>query len=454
MEVNNSITIYAKYCFVVDAWQKNVRVTATDGRISQVEIATSPRATDYKVGILLPAMANVHSHCFQRFIAGLTEYQSLKGRDNFWSWREAMYRYANQINPDHLYHIAALAYMEMLEAGFAAVAEFHYIHHQSNGKPYDNPIENSCSIFAAAKVCGIGLTHLPVFYRYSSLNNQPLQDHQKCFGNNLEQFVELYYKAEQAVVGVAADANIGIAPHSLRAVSATDLHDLTQLLPDIPKHIHISEQQSEVAEVLQHYKCSPIEWLLNNIVVDKNWCLVHATHCKTEELKAIAQSQAIVGLCPITEANLGDGIFPAQDFLQCNGQWGIGTDSNVLISLAEELRLLEYGQRLQLRRRNILSNREQNIGLSLYRNALNGYKALQRPSGSISIGLYADLIALDDTHPNLTHLTPEQFFDGFIFTTTTNPINDVWSYGRHVVKEGVHINREAIVKNYQNLDIT
>ncbi|MEZ5914546.1 MAG: formimidoylglutamate deiminase [Parvularculaceae bacterium] len=344
--------IFARRAKLADAWAHDVLVEVKEGRIASIESGAEAGDQTISVDTLLPALSNLHSHSFQRAMAGMTEYRTA-GRDSFWTWRELMYRFAQEIAPEEVEAIAALAFMEMLEAGFAAVGEFHYLHHQKGGAQYSSIDELSQRVFAAAQRTGIGLTHLPVFYAFGGAGEKPLADEQLRFGNNLDQYVRLVEAAAAKLPDF--DARIGAAPHSLRATSPDGLRRLLDIYSDRPVHIHIAEQPKEVEDICAWLGARPVEWLLREIGVNEHWCAVHATHMTQSETRALAQSGAVAGLCPITEANLGDGPFNGEAFLEAGGEFGIGTDSNVRISMVEELRLLEYSQRLRDGTRNVLA---------------------------------------------------------------------------------------------------
>ena len=407
-------------------WQSDVRLTISDGRIAGIETDAAPQGERHAIGI--PGMPNLHSHAFQRVIAGLTERRT-SDQDSFWSWREQMYKFQAQIGPEELQIIAALAYMEMLEAGFTRVGEFHYLHHAQDGRPFADPAEMAARIAAAAAQTGIGLTLLPVFYAHAGFGGQAPHAGQARFIHDLEGFQRLL-EASRRHVTALDDAIVGIAPHSLRAVTPEELTALIPMAEGAPLHIHIAEQVKEVEDCLAHTGQRPVEWLFDHAPVDAQWCLVHATHMTPNETTRLAKSGAIAGLCPITEANLGDGLFPARDYLAQGGRFGIGSDSNVLISAAEELRLLEYGQRLIHRERNVLDN--------LYVRALDGAKALGVESG-IAVGQPADLFSLDCD------------LDTFVFASARSPIDCVWRFGRKQVSGGRHVRRDAILADYRRL---
>jgi formimidoylglutamate deiminase len=353
------------------------------------------------------------------------------------------------LTPDHVEAIAALAYVEMLEAGFAAVGEFHYLHHAPGGASYDDPAEMSARIAAAAAETGIGLTHLPVLYMQAGSEGQELAGGQLRFGNDLDRFTRLLESAE-AAVATLPDALVGIAPHSLRAVGVEPLTAATSLRPAAPFHLHIAEQEREVAEILATHGATPVKWLLEVMDVDHRWCLIHATHMSPAEVVGLAQSGAVAGLCPITEANLGDGLFEAARYVEAGGIFGIGSDSNVRIALSEELRVLEYGQRLRDRQRNVLAAEGGSTGRFLFEGAVRGgAQALGRDAGGIVPGGWADLVALDAGALALVGHAGDAVLDAWIFAADDRLVSDVWSAGRHVVRDGRHIARDAVEARYR-----
>ncbi|WP_171235221.1 formimidoylglutamate deiminase [Ruegeria sp. HKCCA6837] len=443
------VAIFAKRALLSGGWASNTRVEVEDGRIVSLQPATAGQPGDVCVDTLLPALANLHSHAFQRAMAGMTEYR-LAGRDSFWTWRDLMYRFTKHLTPDQVQAIAALVYMEMQEAGYASVGEFHYLHHQPDGKPYDRLTELSDRIMEAAFETGIGLTHLPVLYSYAGVGEKPLEPGQTRFGNNVDRFCKLFDQARDALGGLPDDCRVGIAPHSLRATSPADLVRVLAARRDGPCHIHIAEQPKEVSEVQAGLGARPVEWLLDNVQVDDSWCLIHATHMTDQETLDMAATGAVAGLCPVTEANLGDGPFNGAVFLGAGGTFGVGSDSNVLISLTEELRTLEYSQRLRDLSRNVMVAGEGSVGKTLYCGAaMGGAKALGRDSGEFAVGKLADLVAIDSQNPALCALTSEQLLDGLVFAAKDQVVTDVWSAGRHRVSEGRHIARDQIVSNYR-----
>ncbi len=441
--------IFARRARLADGWAENVRLTLADGRISALEVDAKAANSDTRVDTVLPALGNLHSHTFQRAMAGMSEHRS-KGRDSFWSWRHLMYRFLDHLTPEHIEAIAAQVYMEMQEAGYASVGEFHYVHHQPGGQRYDNMAETSHRIFAAANTTGIGLTHLPVLYSHGGATAAPLTGGQLRFGNTPDAFAALLASASPALKSLPGDARMGLAPHSLRAVDPEGLALAQQMRPLDPIHIHIAEQPAEVSQIMAWLGARPVEWLLDNARIDERWCLIHATHMSDAETLALARSGAVAGLCPITEANLGDGPFNGAPYFKANGAFGIGSDSNVRISLAEELRLLEYSQRLRDLCRNVLTTDGGSVGETLYLGAAKGgAQALGRSSGTIALGALADLVAIDSTSASLCALASEQLLDGLVFAADDTVVTDVWSAGRHCVISGRHKNRDAITSRYR-----
>ncbi|MFG6592546.1 formimidoylglutamate deiminase [Sulfitobacter sp. 1A12157] len=441
--------IFATHAKLPQGWARDVRITVVDGRVTQVKTGQAPQADDTRVDTLLPALANLHSHSFQRAMAGMTETR-MAGKDSFWTWRDLMYRFTAHLTPAHIEAIAAFVFLEMQEAGFASVGEFHYLHHQPGGTPYDDLGELSARIAAAAAQTGIGLTHLPVLYTYGGAGQQPLQAGQARFGNGVARFGALVARAQQAVRELPADCRVGIAPHSLRATAPAELAEVLAAHPDVPTHIHIAEQPKEVADVSAWLGARPVEWLLANAEVAENWCLIHATHMTEGETSAMARSGAVAGLCPVTEANLGDGPFNGPGYLGAGGRFGIGSDSNVLISLTEELRMLEYSQRLRDLARNVMVAGEGSVGAALYTGAARGgAQAVGRGRGEIALGEWADLVAIDSQDPALCALRPDQLLDGLAFAAKDRVVTDLWSAGRHAVTGGRHRQRDRIVADYR-----
>lgn len=442
--------IFAETLLAGDQWLKDVRLKIENGVIASIEAGSAAQADDQRVSVLLPALSNLHSHAFQRAMAGMSEVKAA-GRESFWSWRQIMYRFLDHLTPDHVQAIAALVYMEMLEAGYAAVGEFHYLHHAPGGTPYAALDEMSAQIFAAAKSTGIGLTHLPVLYTYGGVALEPLAGGQRRFGNDLDRFLRLVECCASHIAHSNFDTQLGVAPHSLRATTLDDIRRLTDEHGQCPVHIHIAEQVKEVADVEAKTGQRPVDYLMSNINVASNWCLIHATHMSAAETRALAQSGAVAGLCPITESNLGDGIFDGVSYIQQAGRFGVGSDSNVRISLTEELRTLEYSQRLRDQARTLMVSPEGSVGQSLYLGAAaGGAQALGRNAGEIKIRALADLVAIDRSHPALCALSDDQLLDGLCFAAPDGVVRDVWSAGRHVVCDGQHIARDEIIRHYRS----
>ncbi|AYO95961.1 MULTISPECIES: formimidoylglutamate deiminase [Xanthomonas] len=437
---------WAARALLPDGWASKVRVAAEQGRIVSVEANAAAAITDTRCDVLLPGLGNLHSHAFQRGMAGLTEVGGRSG-DSFWSWRELMYRFVDRLDPDSLQAIAEQAYVEMLESGFTRVGEFHYLHHAASGVPYAQPGEMSERIAAAAANTGIGLSLLPVFYAHSDFGGATPSPAQRRLIHDIDGFARLLDDCRHSLKALP-DAVLGLAPHSLRAVTPQQLAALVPLT-DGPIHIHIAEQQREVDACLAWSKQRPVQWLLANTPVDARWCLVHATHVDAHELQAIVASGAVVGLCPITEANLGDGVFPMQAFAAAGGRFGVGSDSNVLIDAAEELRLLEYGQRLTLQARNVVAQGPVSSGRWLYDQAgMGAAQALGLAQTGILAGAAADLIELDTAHPALLARSDDALLDSWLFAARGTAVRNVWRGGRWVVREGQHVDRARIAARF------
>ena len=436
--------IWAKEALTAEGWRKAVRVDIdAAGRIEAVTPNVPAEGTE--VGVLLPSPANLHSHAFQRAMAGMTERRGPDPRDTFWTWRQLMYRFLDHLTPDDVAAIAALVQVEMLEAGYASVGEFHYLHHQTDGTPYDDIAEMAAAVIRAAGQTGIGLTLLPVAYQVGGCDGRALGQGQVRFGNDPERYARLHEASRAHLSALPPDAVIGVAPHSLRAVSPNGLKAVIKVAGDGPVHIHIAEQTAEVEELLAHRDARPVEWLMANAEVGPHWCLIHATHMTKEETFAVAESGAVAGLCPITECNLGDGIFNGVDFTRAGGRFGVGSDSNIRISLTEELRVLEYSQRLRDRSRCQLAEGG-STGLALYQAAASGgAQAMGRQAGAIRPGAWADLVRLDDQARPFWGLTLDQMLDGWLFAGDDRVVADLWSAGRWMVRDGRHVARDAIL---------
>lgn len=446
----NSQWVSAKQALTCDGWRNDIFVEITlDGTIGQ--ITTAHQRSSCTVDILLPAMPNLHSHAFQRAFAGLTEYRGDDPTDSFWTWRQLMYALAERLDPEQIQAIGAMVHLEMLEAGFGSVGEFHYLHHQADGIPYDDISELSRRMLEAAKQSGIGYTHLPVLYMYAGPGKQPLSSAQQRFGNTVDQYAMLCERIHTALTAFDPDFKLGVAPHSLRAVDLESLAIGASLVQDGPIHIHIAEQIGEVDAIRAAYGARPVDWLLDHVEIDNRWCLVHATYLSNNEIGRVIESGATVGLCPMTEANLGDGIFAAKSYVEGGGYFGIGSDSNVRISVSEELRLLEYSQRLTECRRVTLADDYRSCGRLLYEEAaIGGARAIGRNAGRIETGALADLLALQADDAVLGGLTGDTVLDAWVFAGDNRLVNHVWSAGRHVVQNGAHIHREQILTQFSS----
>jgi formimidoylglutamate deiminase len=440
-------SLFAETALLPEGWAKDVRIEISGGRIAKIAAGAPAKSGDERCAILVPGMPNLHSHAFQRGMAGLAETRG-PGADSFWSWREVMYRFALSMTPSQVEAVAALLYAEMLEAGFSRVGEFHYLHHDVDGRPYGDIAEMAARIAAAANETGIGLTLLPVFYAHSGFGGQKPNEGQRRFINDLNGFAKLIESSRKAVESIP-EAVVGVAPHSLRAVTPKELAAVKKLAPDGPIHIHAAEQMREVEDCIEWSGARPIEWLLANAGLDERWCLIHATHMTEAETKEMAKAGAIAGLCPITEANLGDGTFPGRRFTAKGGRYGIGSDSNVLIGVADELRQLEYSQRLHRQARNVLAKPGQSNGRALFDAALaGGSVALGAGNGGMAQGASADFVSLDHSHPSLAGKQGDAILDAWIFANGAK-VDGMWVRGKKLVEGGRHVRREAIAKRFR-----
>ena len=448
-------SIFAKQALLPSGWAQNVsvKINAT-GRIESVISDTNDNpgntSADHSVEVLLPSPVNAHSHAFQRAMAGLTERRGPNPNDSFWTWRQLMFRFLDQLTPDDIEAITAFVQMEMLEAGFATNVEFHYLHHQPKGVPYDSLSEMAERIIAAAHTSGIGLTLLPVHYEFGGCDRRELGPGQIRFGNNFDRFAKLYEGAANAVANLTADAAMGLAPHSLRAVAPEDLSRLVELANGQPVHLHLAEQIAEVEEVKAAWGSRPVEWILDNAELSAQWCMIHCTQMLPHETQALAKSGAIAGLCPITESSLGDGIFDGLNWLEHGGALAIGSDSNIRISLSEELRTLDYSQRLRDNSRAALATQEKSTARNLFNQTLSGGAiAANRDCGRIETGLWADLLTLDADHIDLHGRVGDVLLDSYVFAGDDRMVKDVWSAGRHQVVDGKHKRHADIERDYR-----
>ncbi len=429
----------------------DVSVTVKSGVIGSVLPDSPPARGAARIpGLTLPGMPNLHSHAFQRGMAGLGEVRGAS-EDSFWTWREVMYRFLDRLNPDDVAAIAAQAYVEMLEGGFTSVCEFHYLHHDVDGRPYSDLAAMAAAIAQAAGETDIGLTLLPVLYRFGGFGAQEPGHGQRRFINDPDAFASLL-AASRKVVARLDDAVVGIAPHSLRAVSAGDLDLVAGLAGGSPIHLHIAEQEKEVADCLAWSGQRPVEWLRERVAGGPRWCLIHATHLTPAERDGIAQDGSVAGLCPVTEANLGDGTFDGVAFAERGGRIGVGTDSNIQIGVGAELRQLEYSQRLRDRRRARMAPAEGSVGLALFDAALKGgAQASGRRLGAIAPGLRADFVTLDGDHPALVGRSGHSQLDSAIFAASELPVREVRVGGKLVVSEGRHMHRDVVRQRFASV---
>jgi formimidoylglutamate deiminase len=442
-------SLYFEEALLKSGWATGVRIEIAGRLIGEVETGKRAGTGDQRHAIGLPGMPNLHSHAFQRGMAGLAEIRG-PDQDTFWTWREAMYRLALALSPDDLQAVAALAYVEMLEAGFTRVGEFHYLHHDRDGRPFSDPAEMAAQIIAAAGETGIGLTLLPVFYAHGGFGGQSPAPSQRRFILDPAAFGDLVEASRRRALAHPGSV-VGIAPHSLRAITPEELAAILPLAQGGPIHIHAAEQLREVDDCLAWSGRRPVQWLLEQAAADSRWCFVHATHMTPEETQHMAEAGVVAGLCPLTEANLGDGIFSGPPYLSCGGRFGIGSDSNVLVGVADELRQLEYAQRLSGRQRNVMNRGEgASTGRTLYEAAaLGGAAALGAPAAVLAPGSPADILALDAAHPALLERRGDRVLDAWIFAARTSPVDCVWVGGRKWIESGRHPAREHIVARYR-----
>jgi formimidoylglutamate deiminase len=435
---------FAERALLPNGWANDVRLeVSAEGLLTKVEANASADGAERLSGPVLAGMPNLHSHAFQRAMAGLAEVAG-NPNDSFWTWRDLMYRMVGKINPDQLHVIARQLYIEMLKAGYTSVAEFHYVHHDASGQPYADRTELSRQISQAAASSGIGLTLLPVLYTHAGFGGQAPNDGQRRFINSTENYLDLQARLKPILAEQPAQA-LGLCFHSLRAVTPQQISEVLAASDKAcPVHIHIAEQQKEVDDCLAWSGKRPLQWLYDNVEVDERWCLVHATHANPEEVTRMAKSRAIAGLCLTTEANLGDGIFPAVEFLAQGGRMGIGSDSHVSLSVVEELRWLEYGQRLRDQRRNRLYRSDQPmVGRTLFDAALDGgAQALGQPIGRLEVGKRADWLVLDGNDPYLATATEDGILNRWLFAGGDRQVRDVLVNGKWVVREGRHAGEE------------
>jgi len=442
--------LFAADALLPTGWARNVLIEWDGaGRITAVTPGAVQGSAPTAAGPVIPGMPNLHSHAFQRAFAGLTEYRG-QSQDSFWSWRDLMYRFAARITPESLEAIATWLYVEMLEAGYTSVCEFHYVHHDTDGKPYADDATLSLALLRAARTAGIGITLLPVLYQTSGFGGKPPRDDQKRFirsTDSMLSLLELLAPATQAL-----GANLGLAPHSLRAVPPDSLAAAVHALhPQAPIHIHIAEQTQEVDDCIAWSGQRPVQWLLDHAPVNERWCLVHATHMTPDEYAAAARTGAVAGICPTTEANLGDGIFDMPLWLQHGGRWGVGSDSHACVNAAEELLMLEYGQRLSRRQRNVLATADQpEVATAMTLQAVQGgAQAAGRPIGGLTVGQQADMVALDAQHLALAGLPAPAMLSAHVFGShRTSAISGLWAAGVQRVANGRHALHESAAQAF------
>ena len=431
-------TLLARKALLPDGWTDNVRLTLDGGHISAVEPGVAP-GNDEALGYLIPGLCNAHSHAFQRALAGHTEQRSPAGRDNFWSWRERMYELAGRVSAEALTAIARQAYCEMLRSGYTSVAEFHYLHRDpTDGNATDTMFE---AIVTAARDSGIRLTYVPVHYERAGFEDPEPTSRQATFAMSVDEFLRHF----ERVASRSGDTlTIGIGAHSLRAVSRNSLERIAEVAATgIPMHLHIAEQQREVRQCFTSYGRRPVRWLLENFDVRDNWSLVHATHMDDEEIVALAKSGAVAVLCPSTEANLGDGLFPLHRYLAAGGRIAIGSDSHMSINPFEELRWLEYGQRLVSQSRNVASLRESHVGSELFsRVHEGGALASGQTVVGIETGAPADIVVLNDEDPMLAGHNDDSRLDALVFSGYPLPVERVMVDGKWCVVDAAHVDRD------------
>ena len=430
--------VFARKALLHKGWADNVRLSIRDGRIADLQRDAMREAGDTELGIVIPGLTNAHSHAFQRALAGHTEQRSPAGRDNFWTWRERMYALAGKLDADALCAIAAQAYSEMLSSGYTSVAEFHYLHDR----------DMADAVLAAGAASGIRLSYVPVLYERAGFDEPEPEGHQKLFALDVDRFLDHHARACSKA---SETMSVCIGAHSLRAVGPESLSRIVAVAEEqgIPMHIHVAEQQREVDQCLAAYGRRPVRWLLENFDINDRWCLVHATHMDFDETESLAAAGAVACLCPSTEANLGDGLFPLHDYLSAGGRIAIGSDSHVSINPFEELRWLEYGQRLASQARNIASLENVHVGRELFeRTLVGGARAAGRTTNGIEKGARADLVALYDEDPMLVGHDETSLLDALVFSGYRLPIDRVMVGGDWRVVDGDHVAREDIGIRY------
>jgi len=433
--------VFARKALLQEGWADDVRIEIRDGRIHSLNVGASSSSTDFVAGCVIPGLCNAHSHAFQRALAGRTEERSPAGRDSFWTWRERMYELASHMDADSLAAIASQAYCEMLASGYTSVAEFHYLHRAPGTAFTDDAMFSAIS--RAASDSGIRLTYVPVLYERAGFDRPQAEGHQELFALDVSSFVEHFERATQCV---SERINVGIGAHSLRAVCESSLRKIADVAKrcDVPMHLHIAEQQREIDQCMAATGRRPVRWLLENFDVTEHWCLVHATHMDVEEVESLARTSAVVCLCPSTEANLGDGLFPLHAFLSDGGNIAIGSDSHISINPFEELRWLEYGQRNASQTRNVASLRESHVGRELFLRALDGGAQIStRAAAGLGVGATADLVVLYDDDPMLVEHGDASLLDALVFSGYRLPVERVMVHGDWRVIDGDHVSQSS-----------
>ena len=451
---------FAEHAWFGHGFEDDVAIVVdASGAFASLQVATQAREAKRIGRYVLPGMPNLHSHAFQRAMAGLAERRG-DADDTFWSWREVMYAFAGRIGPDQLQAIAAQLYVEMVKAGYSQVCEFHYLHHRPDGAPYDDPAAMSLALVEAAREAGIGLTLLPTLYMTGGFDGRALGERQRRFRHDVDGFLRLVERlhaleSDRLAVGIALHSLRAVPPDAMRAVldgiDALPASPAGRAASRMPVHVHVAEQIGEVQDCLAIRHARPVEWLLDHAPVDARWCLVHATHLDDDEVRRLAASGAVAGLCPTTEANLGDGLFPLAAYLDAGGTIGIGSDSHISVSPIEELRWLEYGQRLVTRHRNVAATPSSpSTGETLLRHALaGGAQASGAGIGALAAGRRADLVVLDAASPLLAGRDPRSVIDTVLFAGNANPVRDVMIGGEWVVQDARHRDEERIGTRYR-----
>ncbi len=459
--MTNGVTIFGENVLLPDGWARNVAIAinARGDIVSVEEDATfEPEVMARLPGPAIPGMPNLHSHAHQRAMAGMSEYRAsgAGAEDSFWTWRDVMHRFAEMVTPDILEAVASQLYVEMVKAGYTAVCEFHYMHHGPGGTPYDDPAEMSMALVRAATRAGIGITLLPVLYQTGGYGGKEPNPGQRRFISDPDLLLTIIDKVRSVHVN-DPQVHVGVAPHSPRQVTKDGMKavidGLTAMEAHAPIHIHVAEQENDVTDSVEHTGMRPVEWTMENFDVGPRWCLVHATHLTEKETSRLAASGAVAGLCPTTEANLGDGIFPLLPYLGGGGRFGIGSDSHISVSMIEELRWLEYGQRLIKRRRNLAAaGPGESTGVRLYDDALRGgAQAAGRRLGKMGEGCRADFVVLDPTHPLLVGRSGDRVIDSMIFSGNDVPVQEVWIAGKRLVVNGRHVREQDTLDVYTNV---